>query len=396
VLLRTFFKALQKHTQSGTIFDMATKDLIDEEVYLGVKRFYPLASRQLILDDLQMLIKLVIDIGRGKPVPESLGGNQAVLLKSMSAPHRMDLVVAPMVQAGLQACPLSCAACYAKSGNAMTIEAPLDTHAWKAIIDRCKGAGIPMLTFTGGEPLTRPDIVELVAHAAWFVTRLNTSGVTLTRELAQDLRAASLDGIQITLYSHDAKIHDKLVGVKGAFERTVTGICHARDAGLEVSLNTPLVQLNADYLSLIAFAHDMGICHLTCSALIPVGGAIEQLSGGEALEVSALQSLLTQAVSRCRALEMNLSFTSPGWLSDSQIKGLGLPSTPLCGACASNMAITPLGYVVPCQSWLGGDALGQMLKSPWHKIWNHPLCKQLRRDASFKNACALDKSKGGL
>lgn len=84
----------------------------------------------------------------------------------------------------------------------------------------------------------------------------------------QDLHAASLDAVQITFYSADADIHNALVGVDG-YTDTVNGIKNALAADLNVSLNTPLCSLNRDYLSVVRFAHELGIRYLTCSGLIP-------------------------------------------------------------------------------------------------------------------------------
>ena len=58
----------------------------------------------------------------------------------------------------------------------------------------------------------RSDLAELVRHARWFVTRLNTNGAMLTGDLCEALYEASLDSVQITLYSGDAGIHNRLVG----------------------------------------------------------------------------------------------------------------------------------------------------------------------------------------
>lgn len=394
VLLKAFFKAIEMHSEPGMTFSEALKNKVDDDVYKAVRRAYPMVSRELVISDLQELLGIIIDVCRGNPVPAELGGGALVPLDSMTAPHRMDLMVAPMSLSGMKACPLDCAACYAKEAKAMSIETPLSTEVWCDIIDNCRGAGIPMITFTGGEPLTRSDIIELVAHAAWFVTRINTSAVNLTREMADELRRASLDGIQITLYSNLAEIHDRLVGVEGAFEKTIKGISHALEAGLEVSINTPLVSANKDYLPLIDFANDLGICHLTCSGLIPVGGAVDQMVSGAALTPEELETLLSEAVERCRVHGMNISFTSPGWLPEARLLELGLPSAPLCGACASNMGITPSGLVVPCQSWLDGTSLGDMRSTPWERIWNHDMCKRLRKETALKPQCALDGVKG--
>jgi MoaA/NifB/PqqE/SkfB family radical SAM enzyme len=271
----------------------------------------------------------------------------------------------------------------------MDIESPLTTQDWKKIIDKCRDAGIPMLTFTGGEPLTRPDIVELVEYSQWFVTRLNTNGYLLTPELAENLKKASLDGIQVTLYSHDPMIHDALVGKKGAFERTIAGIHNALAADLSVSINTPLVERNKDYMNTIRFAHELGINCVGCSSLIPAGGAIEQIETGKTLSPKELKVILKEAAALCNELHMDISFTSPGWIDKDELLGFGLPSAPACGACLSNMAVSPSGDVVPCQSWLNGTTVGSMLSDPWKDIWNNRTCRRIRKSYSMKNKCGL-------
>jgi len=79
---------------------------------------------------------------------------------------------------------------------------------------------------------------------------------------------------------------------------------------------------------------------------------------------------------------MEISFTSPGWLKDEVFKRYFL-NVPNCGACLSNMAITPAGNVVPCQSYLSDTALGNMLTDEWTDIWNSPDCVK-RREYSSK------------
>ena len=64
---------------------------------------------------------------------------------------------------------------------------------------------------------------------------------------------------------------------------------------------------------------------------------------------------------------------------------------PACGACLSNMAITPDGNVVPCQSWLGkNSSLGNILKKKWKHIWESPKCKKIRMSSAKNNlTCPL-------
>lgn len=391
LVLRVFFEELQRYCENKREISPEEIDLIERGVVSRVTKLYPRTDSSLILDDLKEIVTLAVNIATKGEIPEEvfLGMDIEEYSHYMTAPHRMDLILAPMSINSKRACPLECVCCYADYGEIMDIKEPLGTEEWKKIIDKCKDAGIPMLTFTGGEPLTRPDIVELVRYSSWFVTRLNTSGYTLTKELAEELRSASLDGVQITLYSHNPEIHDGLVGRKGAFEKTIEGIKNALDAGLSVSINTPLVERNKDYLSLIRFANKLGVYCLGCSSLIPTGNAVEQIHTGQALSPEELKEILKEAVSLCNELNMDISFTSPGWIDSKELLEIGLPSAPICGACLSNMAITPSGEVVPCQSWLSGETLGNILSQSWDTIWNSKRCKNIRKNHAAKPKCAL-------
>ena len=95
----------------------------------------------------------------------------------------------------------------------------LTTADWKKALDKIWDSGIPQVVFTGGEPTLREDLVELVDHAQEFVTGLITNGRKLA-QLAPDLKRVSLDYVQVSLESHRPEIHDKMVGVAGAWNET--------------------------------------------------------------------------------------------------------------------------------------------------------------------------------
>jgi len=308
-------------------------------------------------------------------------------------PHsRMDLLVSPMIEAGEWICPLHCKGCYAAQQPAMRIDKSLSTQDWKFIIDKCREDGIAQLTFTGGEPTQREDLIELIDYARWHITRLNTNGINLTLNYAKKLFDADLDGVQLTLYSQDAGVHDTLVGRKGAWPKTVQSIKNALKAGLSVSINTPLVRMNSEYEQTLHFIHELGVKYVSCSGLIPAGAAQNQIKAGAALSNADLMEVMRRAVETAKALGLDLAFTSPGWLTHEQIKELGL-ADPVCGACLTNMAVMPNGAVTACQSWLADpDGLGNILTSPWQKIWNHSKCKQMRRTP--QEGCPLNETLG--
>lgn len=308
----------------------------------------------------------------------------------MKAPHRMDLMISSMEKEGKWNCNQKCLHCYA-AGQTYADKKELTTEEWKKIIDKCKEAYIPQLTFTGGEPTRREDLVELIEYSKWFITRLNTNGILLTPELCKKLYEASLDSVQITFYSANPEEHNKLVG-GNHFEQTVEGIKNAIKAGLPISINTPLCSLNKNYVETLKYLHGLGIKYVSCSGLIVTGNATKEESKETQLSETELYEILKEACHYANENLMEISFTSPGWIAEEKLLELGL-DIPNCGACLSNMAIAPDGEVVPCQSWLGeGASLGNMLKDKWGTIWNNLICKKRRVYSSLSTQkCPLRK-----
>ena len=352
-------------------------------------RTYPRTKRQTLASDLHLMLTSLVAIAQGRE-PEAAVGLLSLsdYAPEMTAPHRMDLMVSAMEKDGSWHCNQKCLHCYA-AGQPMGETPELSTEQWKTALALLRKANIPQVTFTGGEPTLRSDLVELVQAAAWFVTRLNTNGRLLTPELCAGLYEASLDSVQVTLYSAEGNIHNQLVGVNG-FSDTVQGIRHAVEAGLIVSVNTPLCSLNTHYAETLRFAHSLGVRYATCSGLIPSGSACGQESRATALTPDELTDILRQAVETARELGMELDFTSPGWLSEETLRELGLNLIPSCGACLSNMAVTPDGKVVPCQSWLSDEPLGDLLHDDWTDIWDSPRCAAIRAESvKMEHLCQL-------
>ena len=355
---------------------------------------YPFTSKERLSDDLATMIRSLVAIARGQePEAEVAPLTLGEYAPEMTAPHRMDLMVSAMTRGGAWHCNQKCLHCYA-AGQPLSDTPELTTAQWKEILAKLRAANVPQVTFTGGEPTLRADLVELVEAAQWFVTRLNTNGRLLTPELCRRLYEASLDSVQVTLYSHDPAIHNALVGAEG-FNDTVTGIKNAVAAGLSVSVNTPLCSLNEDYAATVRFVNGLGVRYVTCSGLIPSGSAEGAESRATRLTEEQLTDVLRRAVTAAEELEMEMDFTSPGWLKEETLRSLGLTLVPSCGACLSNMAIAPDGGVIPCQSWLSSQPLGNMLTDDWDKIWQSQRCAAIRaKSAKMEQLCQLRQGNG--
>ena len=386
VVLSEFIKQVNKY--DGRAVSDEDLDSILSETCKGVKKVYPFLAKKKIKEDVYLMMKSFTQIARGEAPDQEIGYmNLGEYAPHMRAPHRVDVMVSAMTKDGLWHCNQKCIHCYA-AGQVHAEEPELSTEEWKTILDKLREAGVPQVTFTGGEPTMREDLFELISYARWFISRLNTNGVKLTKEYCQGLRAAELDSLQITFYSSDPEVHNKLVGAP-QYENTVNGIKNALEAGLSVSINTPLCMLNRDYVKTLEFLHGLGVIYVTCSGLITTGNALSEESQSLQMDKFELMRTLKAAVDYCYANGMEINFTSPGWIEQDFFDELGIMS-PTCGACLSNMAVTPGGKIVPCQSWLSGEVLGDMLKDDWKEVWESEACRKCRDySAKMEGLCPL-------
>ncbi|MBR3280257.1 MAG: radical SAM protein [Clostridia bacterium] len=380
ILLNNFLKELNYYSEEP----ITKKDIegIINSCTMDTTLIYPSVSQKELKKDLKRIIDCLYSVATGNGPTEDIGyrslGEYAPF---MSAPHRMDLMISSMEKDGIWNCNQRCIHCYA-AGQIESNVKELSTEEWKIAIDKLREIGIPQITFTGGEPTVRKDLVELVDYAKWFVTRLNTNGILLTKELCKKLYEASLDSVQVTLYSSNPVTHNRLVRAN-TFDKTWAGIQNAIEAGLNISINTPLCSFNADeYEDTLEALHKIGVRYVSCSGLIITGNAKKSESTNTQLTETQITHTIVEAANYCHTHGMELSFTSPGWVDPKNLENMNL-NPPTCGACLSNMAIAPNGDIIPCQSWLNkADVLGNILSSDWKDVWNRNNCVAIRDYAS--------------
>jgi radical SAM protein with 4Fe4S-binding SPASM domain len=333
---------------------------------LGLKK----VTKRRITADLHRIWGTIMSVAEGN-CPVDIGLNMKEIDPSKwIAPARMDLAVT-------YRCNLACEKCYTGGSQEMK---ELPAGNWVRIFKILWELGVPQVVFTGGEPTLREDLVELVGEAEEFVTGLITNGVKLA-ELAEPLRDASLDYIQVTLESHIPEIHNKMVGNGDAFEKTVAGIRKALELGMQVVTNTTLTKENAGtFVDLLRFGKQLGLRYMSCNHIICSGkGVTYRIENG--LSTPVLKETLAKATAVADELGINFGWYTPTcYLEiDPTELGLGIKS---CSAAQHNMTIQPDGTVLPCQSW--PETVGNILADPWEKIWNHPTSKKLREHGFLK------------
>ena len=156
-------------------------------------------------------------------------------------------------------CPLHCPYC-SNPLEMSRAEAELSTDDWKRVFTQARDLGVLQLGLSGGEPLVRKDLEELVAHARQegLYTTLVTSGLGLTRRRAERLKAAGIDHIQISFQDTDQANADRIAGIKlGRQKQEAASL--VKELGLAFSVNVVLHRGNLDRLAeIIAFAAEAG------------------------------------------------------------------------------------------------------------------------------------------
>lgn len=136
-----------------------------------------------------------------------------------------------------RACNLRCVHCYASAGAAQERGNELGLEEAKGVIDDLANFGVPVILFSGGEPLLRPDLPQMVDYAAKKGIRavISTNGTLLTEKRIRAFDRAAISYIGISLDGKE-KVNDRFRGIEGAFHMAMEGIRHAKRAGIKVGI----------------------------------------------------------------------------------------------------------------------------------------------------------------
>ena len=150
-----------------------------------------------------------------------------------------------------RACNLKCIHCYAHAVG-RSHETELTTEQARTMIDDLAEFGVPVILFSGGEPLVRPDLVELARYAVAQGMRavISTNGTLITREKARELKSVGLSYVGVSLDGMET-INDRFRGKKGAFKEAMEGIRNCQNAGLKVGLRFTINRMNVGEVPLI-------------------------------------------------------------------------------------------------------------------------------------------------
>jgi 12,18-didecarboxysiroheme deacetylase len=175
-----------------------------------------------------------------------------------------------------QRCNLKCIHCYAHAKD-NSLERKLTFKEGKYLIDDLAEFGVPVILFSGGEPLVRKDLPELAAYAVKKGIRavISTNGTLITRQIAQNLKDIGLSYVGISLDGMEA-INDRFRGVQGAFVSALKGIENCKNAGIRVGLRFTINKQNAHQIpEIFKLLEDMDIPRICFYHLVYAGRGSE-------------------------------------------------------------------------------------------------------------------------
>lgn len=207
-------------------------------------------------------------------------------------------------------CNLRCAHCRASAQPGRDLS-ELTTEEAFAFVDDLAACANPILVLSGGEPLYRPDILDIAAHATGKGLRvaLATNGTMVDAEMARKIAASGIQRVSISIDGVNAESHDAFRGVPGAFQSALEGGRHLRAAGVQVQFNTTVTRGNRDELpEILELAHREGATALHFFLLVPVGCGLE-VTEEQQLTPDSYEEVLNWIYDQTRTSEMELRAT---------------------------------------------------------------------------------------
>ncbi len=298
-----------------------------------------------------------------------------------------------------RSCNLACKHCRAEA-HMEPYPGEFSTDEAKALIDTFPDVGNPIIIFTGGDPMMRGDVYELIAYATDKGLRcvMSPNGTLITPEHAQRMKASGVQRCSISIDGPDAASHDAFRGVPGAFEQSMRGIGYLRDAGIEFQINTTVTRDNLhSFKDIFKLCERIGAVAWHIFLLVPTGRAAglsdQVISAAEYEEVlnwfydfrktTSMHLKATCAphyyrIMRQRAKEEGVSVTPDNFGMDAMTRGC-LGGTGFC-------FISHTGQVQPC-GYLELDC-GNVRNTPFPEIWRKSEhFRQFRTQEEYTGKC---------
>ena len=273
----------------------------------------------------------------------SLAGSAANLERIAALQRRLYRRAAPIGGSiePTRRCNLRCVHCYLGDERFRPARPELDTAAWQRLISEAAAVGLIDLVITGGEPLLRPDLAALYAHAKNCGLRviLFSNATLVDADTVGLLRDLPPLNVEVSLYGATAATHERVTGVPGSYRRCIEGLERLAAAGTSLAVKTVLMTINLHEAGAMErIAADLGASWRFDPAIFP------RLDGDRA----PLAFRVPPAAAA--ALEIANAERARRWRACYEF-GRSLPPSPQlynCGAGVTSFHVDPAGALTPC------------------------------------------------
>ncbi len=283
-------------------------------------------------------------------------------------------------------CNMKCSHCYINATE-KKLTNELTTQEGKNLMDQICQVSKPLLILSGGEPLLRPDIYELIEYGAskGLKMGLGSNGSLIDDTIATKLKAAGIATVSISLDSNIPAQHDEFRGVDGAWEKAVNACKALRKNNVLVQVNTTLTQQNYNQIDdIMSLAEGIGVENFHLFFLVPTG------RGAKLTDISPqkYEDMITNTFAKVAKHKLNVRPScAPQFMRIA--KGMGLDMRQWVRGCMAGLyycRIYPNGDVTPCPYL--PIKLGNIREKSFKETWfDSPVFKALRDPNSLKGKC---------
>jgi radical SAM protein with 4Fe4S-binding SPASM domain len=283
-------------------------------------------------------------------------------------------------------CNLKCQHCYI---NAATDELrdELTTEEAKRLIDQIYKVSRPLLILSGGEPLLRQDLFEIIRYGAskGFRMGLGSNGSLIDKKIARDLKEAGVKTVSISLDSSIPKNHDDFRGVEGSWQKAIEAITALRQNGILVQVNTTVTRQNHEEIDdIMSLAEELGVENFHLFFLVPTGRGTKLTDISPAMYEEMIKS--TFAKTRKHKLNVRPS-CAPQFMRIA--KDMGIDMRQWIRGCLAGLyycRVYPNGDITPCPYL--PMKLGNIREQSFSEIWfGSEVFKNLRDPTKLKGKC---------
>ncbi len=283
-------------------------------------------------------------------------------------------------------CNLKCSHCYINA-NSTELDGELNTEESKSLIDQICEVSRPLLILSGGEPLLRKDVYELVQYGTEKGLRmgLGSNGGLIDAEAARKLKEAGIKTVSISIDSNVPSQHDEFRGVAGSWGKAINAIKVLRDNDVLVQVNTTLTQQNYNQIDqIMGLVEQIGVENFHLFFLVPTGRGAKMADISPAM----YEGMIKHTFAKTARHKLNVRPScAPQFMRIA--KDMGLDMRQWIRGCLAGMyycRVYPNGDITPCPYL--PVKLGNVRETSFKEIWfNAQVFKELRDPNSLKGKC---------